>query len=85
MPGCSSLDEVIWGHADDPRRQWRASARHDCALVFFDNVYADGQVDGAMTGRTCEADHRFDSTHTAQALGLTATPYRDGITATQKD
>ena len=29
-----------------------ACARHDCALVFFDNVYAYGKVDGAMTERT---------------------------------
>lgn len=29
-----------------------ACARHDCALVYFDNVYAYGRVDGAMTEDT---------------------------------
>jgi nucleoside-diphosphate-sugar epimerase len=29
-----------------------ACARHDCALVFFDNVYAYGRVDGPMTEDT---------------------------------
>lgn len=29
-----------------------ACARHDCALVFFDNVYAYGKVTGAMTEST---------------------------------
>ncbi len=29
-----------------------ACARHDCALVYFDNVYAYGRADGAMTEDT---------------------------------
>lgn len=34
------------------RHAIEACARHDCTLVFFDNVYAYGKVDGVMTEQT---------------------------------
>ena len=47
-------DTAVW------QEQWprvmrntiEACQRHDCALVFFDNVYAYGRVEGAMTEDT---------------------------------
>ena len=47
-------DTAVW-QAQWPtvmRHAIDACARHDCALVFFDNVYAYGRVDGVMTEDT---------------------------------
>lgn len=59
----SSVAYLVAGLAYDHRvwqEQWpkvmthaiEACQRHDCALVFFDNVYAYGRVDGEMTEET---------------------------------
>lgn len=65
------------------REQWprvmfnaiEACRRHDCALVFFDNVYAYGRVDGPMTEET----PYNPSSRKGEVRAEIATTFMDGV------